>query len=69
MCKALRFQEVQQVGVYGIGLGCGHAVRKALVGFQCAILEQLCRQWPRISVRHDLVVIAMHHQDRDGDLL
>jgi hypothetical protein len=42
---ALRFQESQQVGVNGIGLGRGHAVRKALVGFQCAILQQLCRQW------------------------
>jgi hypothetical protein len=36
--KALGFQESQQVGVNGIGLGRGHAVRKALVGFQCAIL-------------------------------
>jgi hypothetical protein len=36
--EALRFQEGQQVGVNGIGLGRGHAVRKALVGFQCAIL-------------------------------
>jgi hypothetical protein len=31
---ALRFEEGQQVGVNGIGLGRGHAVRKALVGFQ-----------------------------------
>ena len=23
----------------------------------------------RIGIRHDLVVIAMHHQDRHGDLL
>jgi hypothetical protein len=30
---ALRFQEGQQVGVNGIGLGRGHAVGKALVGF------------------------------------
>jgi len=36
--EALRFQEGQQVGVNGIGLGRGHAVLKALVGFQCAIL-------------------------------
>jgi hypothetical protein len=36
--KALGFQESQQVGVDGIGLGRGHAVRKAPVGFQCAIL-------------------------------
>jgi hypothetical protein len=41
---ALRFQEGQQVGVNGIGLGRGHAVRKAFVGFQCAIFQQLCRQ-------------------------
>ena len=37
---ALRFQEGQQIGVNGIGLGRRHAVRKALVGFQCAILQQ-----------------------------
>ena len=66
---ALRFQEGQQVGVNGIGLRRGHAVRKALVGFQCAILQQLCRQRPRIGIRHDLVIIAVHHQDRHGDLL
>ena len=36
--ETLRFQKGQQVGVNGIGLGRGHAVRKALVGFQCAIL-------------------------------
>ena len=45
VAPALRFQESQQVGVNGIGLGRGHAVRKALVGFQCAILQQLCRPW------------------------
>ena len=67
--EALRSQEGQQVGVNGIGLGCGHAVRKAFVGFQCAIFEQFRRQWPRIGIWHDLVVIAMHHQDRHGDLL
>ena len=65
----LRFQEGQQVGVDGVGLGRGHAMRKALVGFQCAVLQQLCRQRRRIGIRHDLVVIAMHHQDRHGDLL
>src|SRR2546422_5764034 len=63
------FQERQQVGINGIRLGRGHAVRKALVGFQRAILQQLCRQWRRIGIRHDLVVIAMHHQHRHGDLL
>jgi hypothetical protein len=65
---ALRFQEGQQVGVNGIGLGRGHAGRKALVGFQCAILQQLSRQRCRIGIRHDPVVSAMHYQDRHGDL-
>jgi hypothetical protein len=37
---ALRFQKGQQVGVNGIGLGRGHAVRKALVSFQCAHFER-----------------------------
>src|SRR5229473_421956 len=62
-------EEREQVGVNGVGLSRGHAVRKALVGFQCAILQQLCRQRSRIGIRHDLVVIAMHHQDRHSDLL
>src|SRR6476620_6007473 len=50
---ALGFQEGQEVGVNGIGLGRRHAVRKALVGFQCAILQQLRRQGCRIGIRHD----------------
>jgi len=34
---------------------------KALVGFQC-LFQQLCRQRRGIGIRHDLVVIAMHHR-------
>src|SRR3989449_5248356 len=67
--STLGFQERQQVGVNGVRLSRGHAVWKALVSFQCAILQQLCRQRRRIGIRHDLVVIAMHHQDGHGDLL
>src|SRR5882724_3354797 len=67
--STLGFQERQQVGVDGGRLGRGHAVRKAFVGFQGAMLQQLCREWRRIGIRHDLVVIAMHHQDRHSDLL
>jgi len=37
-------QEFQQVGVDRLGLRRGHAVRKALVGLQRAVLEQLRRQ-------------------------
>ena len=36
--QTLRFQEGQQVCVNGTGLCRGHAVRKALIGYQCAIL-------------------------------
>src|SRR5206468_2417278 len=39
-----RFDEGEKVGVNGVGLSRGHAVRKTLVGFQCAILQELCRQ-------------------------
>ena len=46
LCRHLLtlLEECQQVGVNCVGLSRGHAVRKALVGFQCAILQQLCRQ-------------------------
>jgi hypothetical protein len=44
-------------------------VRKALVGFQCAVPQQLCRQGCGIGIRHDLIVVAMHHQHGHGDLL
>src|SRR5271169_4649824 len=36
-------QERQQVGVNCVRLSRGHSVGKALVGFQCAISQQLCR--------------------------
>src|SRR6266850_1444846 len=55
--STLGLQERQQVGVNRVRLGRGHAVRKALVGLQRAILQQLCRQRRRIGIRHDLVVI------------
>ena len=44
-------------------------MRKAFVGFQGAVPQQLCRQRSRIGVRHDLVVIAVHDQDWHRDLL
>src|SRR5947208_13534403 len=40
----LLLHEREQVGVNGVGLSRGHAMRKALVGFQFAVLLQLCRQ-------------------------
>ena len=62
-------EECQQVGVNGFGLGGGHAVRKVLVALERAIPQQLCRQRSSRDIRHDLVVLAMHHQDRHLDLL
>jgi hypothetical protein len=58
---SLVFQEGKQIGVDLVRVGGGHAVRKAFVGLQYAIPQQLCRQRRRIGIRHDLVVIAMHH--------
>jgi hypothetical protein len=40
-----RLQEGQQVGVDGLGLRSGHAVREAVVGLQRPVLEKLGRQW------------------------
>ena len=61
--------ESQCPAVDGVGIGCGHTVRKALVGFE------LCRSsatWPTAvpsRVRHDLVVIAGDYGHGDDDLL
>jgi hypothetical protein len=62
------FDEGEQVGVYRFRLGGRHAVRKALVSLERSVLQQLCRQRGGIGIRHDLVVIAVHHQHRHGDL-
>ena len=61
------FHEREQVGVNRVGLGCGHAVREAVVDFQGAIPQQLCRQRSSIGIRHNLVVIAMQHEDGHRD--
>jgi hypothetical protein len=54
-------QEGQQVGVDGLRLRRGHAVREAAVGLQRPVLDKLCRQWSGVGVGNDLIVIAMHH--------
>src|SRR5260370_12164306 len=61
--------ERQQIGVDRGGFRGRHAVRKALVGLQAAVLQQLGRPRPGIGIGDDLVVIAMHHQHGHGDLL
>src|SRR2546423_90193 len=54
-CCLSGLDERKQVGVDRVGLSCGHAVRKTLVGFQRAISQQLCGQRRRIGIRHNLV--------------
>ena len=66
---ASALEERQQVGVDRGSLGGRHAVREALVGLERAVLQQLRRQRPGIGIRHDLVVLAVHHQGRHVDLL
>src|ERR1700733_16040397 len=63
------FDECQQVFVDRVSFSGGHAVGKALVGDQCSVLQQLCREWSGIGIRHNLVVIAVHYQNRHSDLL
>ena len=60
-CLRSTLEEREQVGVNRVGFSRRHAVRKALVGFQCAISQQLCGQRCRIGIRHDLIVITMHY--------
>src|SRR6266705_1716392 len=61
--------ESQQVGVNRFSLRGRHAVREAFVSLQRPVLQQLCRQWCGVGIRNDLIVVAVHHQDRHGDLL
>src|SRR5258708_39274364 len=61
--------EGEQVGVDGGRFRGRHAVRKALVGLQRPVLQQLCRQWSSIGVGNELIVVAVHYQHRHGDLL
>src|SRR5882762_9485270 len=66
---ASRFQERQQVCVDGLGLRGGHTVWKALIGLQRPLLQELGGQRPCVGVGDDLVVIPVHHQDGNRDLL
>src|SRR5438034_8596382 len=55
--------ERENIGGDGVGLGRRHAVWEALVRLERAVLEQLGRERRRIGIGHDLVVIAVHHED------
>src|SRR2546423_13087014 len=41
---SLVFNEGEEIFVDGFGLGSRHAVRKTLVGFECSVLQQFCRE-------------------------
>ena len=56
-----------QKGVHHVGMGGAHAVRQPLVDLERAVLQQLRRQQRGVGDRHDLVVIAVHHERRDPD--
>ena len=64
-----RLNEGQQVGVDRRRFCGRHAVREAAVGLQGSVLDKLGRQWARVRIGDDLIVIAVHHEHRDRDLL
>src|SRR3954465_498835 len=62
-------EEGEQVGVDDLGLCRGHPVREALIGLELTLLQQLQRKRRGIRVGDDLVVVAVHDQHWDVDLL
>src|ERR1700722_13495651 len=64
----LRLDEFEQIGIDLIRIRCRHTVRETLVGFQHRALHQLDGEWARVSIRDDLVIIAMHDQSRNREL-
>jgi hypothetical protein len=65
----LRLNERQKIGVDRVRLRRGHAVWEVLIGLQRSVLQQFCRQGTGRHIGNDLIVFAMHHQHRHGDLL
>ena len=68
-CATSALDEGQKVGVDDIRMGCGHAVREVLVDLQRPIPKQLGGQWTGVCEGDDLIVLAVHHQHGDFDLL
>src|SRR5438132_12916882 len=62
-------QESKQVGINPVCVGRGHSVRKARVNLQRCILEDLRRHQTRSTDRNNLIVVSMHDQHRNVDLL
>ena len=53
--------ERQEIRIDRIGLRGGHAVWEAFIGFQGAVLQQFRAQRPRVGIRYDLIIVAVHH--------
>src|ERR1700681_3111905 len=62
-------EERQQLGVNRVRFRGGHTVREALVAYKSSVLQQLSGPRTGGDIRYDLIVLAMHDQDRDVDLL
>src|SRR6516164_6209509 len=58
----LAADESQEVLVDYVGVGSEHAVRKAGVDLQRAVLEEFDRQQGSVLVGNDLVVVAVHYE-------
>src|ERR1035438_4991606 len=52
-------EEFQEVGVDRRGLGGRHAVRKAVIGLERAVLHELRGQRSGVGVGNDLVVVSV----------
>src|SRR6266850_496931 len=63
-CCLLTFEKHQQVGIDHVCIRSWHSVRETFVGFQYRALHQPRAQWRGVSIRNDLVIIAMHYQSR-----
>jgi Protein of unknown function DUF72 len=69
MIRASALEEGEQVRIDRISMGSGHAVRKVLVALERAVFQELRGQRACGDIGHDLVVLAVHDQDRHIDLL
>src|ERR1700674_5094913 len=65
----LRLYECKKIGIDLVSMRGRHPVRQTLVNLQRAVLQELGSQGACVGERHDLVILAMHHQHRNGDLL
>src|SRR4029450_1792766 len=62
-------EEGEQIRVDGLCLRGGHPMGEALVGPPPALLQQPRPERGGVGLGHDLIVVPVHHQPRDVDLL